>query len=182
MTAVEVVRLGVCGSTQADAHALLDERGEGAVVIVLARAQVAGRGRAGRRWQQPPGEALLMSVGANGPLPVSVLDQLARRSIDTLLAAIDDAAPGHRVCWRAPNDLVDESGRKLGGVLVDARTTGVEVDRLVIGVGLNLSGPHWHTDDGRAASSLLAAAPHADLDRIRATAPDQFVKLITLSA
>jgi BirA family biotin operon repressor/biotin-[acetyl-CoA-carboxylase] ligase len=82
-----------------------------------------------------PGSSLLLSVILRGeavPLgPLTpVAASLAVRAAVLQLAPIDCAL-------RWPNDVL-ASGRKLGGVLVELRTTEVEATA-IIGVGLNLS-------------------------------------------
>ena len=101
--------------------------------IVTAGEQTAGRGRTGRRWSAPAASALLCS-GILRPLE-------AHHSLLPLAVplAVCDAAEALapvecRVKW--PND-VWLSGRKLAGVLIEARPP----EWAVIGVGLNLSIP-----------------------------------------
>jgi biotin-(acetyl-CoA carboxylase) ligase len=119
-------------------------------------------GRDGRRWTNPPDgcDALMMSVALPGPLPVGVLERLPADIADIACAAL--AAHGADVQTDLPNDLVS-GGRKLGGVLIDARTQGDEVAALVIGVGINLGGDPFDVD-GVAATTAAAAGAH-DVDR-----------------
>jgi BirA family biotin operon repressor/biotin-[acetyl-CoA-carboxylase] ligase len=102
---------------------------------VLADVQTQGRGRFSRRWVAAPGTSLLLSVILRGEaVPLGPLSAVAAglgvRAAVTRLAPIDCALK-----W--PNDVL-ASGRKLGGILVELRTTGQEATA-VIGVGLNLS-------------------------------------------
>lgn len=154
---MRLVELDACASTQDEARALLEAGSE--AVAVSARSQRDGRGREGRAWQDPPGEALLLSVARRGPLPVSVLEDLPRRVATALLAAIGDGADDeHGVVWKAPNDLVAASdAAKVGGILVDARTVGDAVGSIIVGVGVNVAGPAFTTRDGRGATSLEQA-------------------------
>ena len=89
---------------------------------MVADVQTAGRGRLGRRWEAPPGTALLASF----VLPVHPLAVFAAG-----VAAAE--ACGHSVTLKWPNDLL-LGDRKLGGVLADARR-----GRVVAGIGVNLS-------------------------------------------
>ena len=89
--------------------------------VVVADHQTAGRGRLDRRWEAPPGTALL----ASWVMPVHPLAPLAAG----VAAAL---ACGDRVRLKWPNDLLLD-GRKLGGILVE-RTA----DRCVVGTGINL--------------------------------------------
>ena len=90
--------------------------------IVVADHQPAGRGRLDRRWEAPPGSALLVSfVFARHPL----------LSLAAGVAAAHACGPSVQLKW--PNDLlVDE--RKLGGILVETTP-----DRAICGIGINLT-------------------------------------------
>ncbi len=90
--------------------------------IVVAEHQTAGRGRLDRRWEAPPGTALLVSF----VLPLNPL-----LSVAAGVAAAE--ACGEKVRLKWPNDLLLD-GRKLGGILVEAK-----VDRAVCGIGINLA-------------------------------------------
>jgi BirA family biotin operon repressor/biotin-[acetyl-CoA-carboxylase] ligase len=103
---------------------------------ILARRQTAGRGRAGRGWVSPPGESLTVSVivpWPEGPgrvrVPVETGIALARGLSERWGVTI-------RLKW--PNDLVIER-KKVGGILVEARSGGEGGGYAVIGVGLNLT-------------------------------------------
>jgi BirA family biotin operon repressor/biotin-[acetyl-CoA-carboxylase] ligase len=90
--------------------------------IVVADHQTAGRGRLDRRWESPPGTALLVSF----VLPPDPLLSLAAG-----VAAAEACGAGVRLKW--PNDLL-LGGAKLGGILVEATPT-----KASCGIGINLS-------------------------------------------
>jgi BirA family transcriptional regulator, biotin operon repressor / biotin---[acetyl-CoA-carboxylase] ligase len=114
---MEVIRVDAVPSTQDVARQLP------VGTVVVAEHQTAGRGRLGRRWETPPGGALL----ASWVLPFHELAPLA--------AGVASArACGDAVRLKWPNDLLLD-GRKLGGILVER--TG---SRCVVGTGINL---HW---------------------------------------
>src|SRR5256886_7373123 len=76
--------------------------------IVIANHQTAGRGRLERRWEAPPGTALLASF---------VLHPNPLLSLAAGVAAADACGESVRLKW--PNDLL-LAGLNLGGVLVQA--------------------------------------------------------------
>jgi BirA family biotin operon repressor/biotin-[acetyl-CoA-carboxylase] ligase len=90
--------------------------------IVMADHQTAGRGRLERRWEAPPGTALLVSF---------VLDRNPLLSLAAGVAAAEACGPEVRLKW--PNDLL-LGDRKLGGILVE-----VAPDKAVCGIGINLT-------------------------------------------
>jgi len=90
--------------------------------VVVADHQTAGRGRLDRRWDAPPGSALLASF---------VLEPHALLSLAAGVAAAEASGPDVRLKW--PNDLMLR-GRKLGGILVE-----VSGGKAVVGIGINLT-------------------------------------------
>lgn len=146
------------GSTQDVLRSQLRAARDSDVRAVSAEHQRAGRGRQGRAWHSPAGDAVLLSVGRRGPWPAPRLDGLARRAVDAVLATVAALPGGGGVLvWNAPNDVIDAvSGAKVGGVLIDSRTTGAEVDELIVGVGINVGGAPFTLDDGRAVTTLEA--------------------------
>jgi BirA family biotin operon repressor/biotin-[acetyl-CoA-carboxylase] ligase len=130
----KVVRLGSVSSTQDIA------RGMPVGSIVVAQHQEAGRGRAGKRWEAPPGSALLASFVLR-PNPIL--------SLAAGVAAAEACGAEVRLKW--PNDLLLD-GRKLGGILVEA-TAG----KAVCGIGINLtSAPTGAARLDQPAEALLA--------------------------
>jgi BirA family transcriptional regulator, biotin operon repressor / biotin---[acetyl-CoA-carboxylase] ligase len=127
--------------------------------IVIADHQTAGRGRLDRRWEAPPGTALLVSF---------VLERHPLLSLAAGVAAAEACGPEVRLKW--PNDLL-LAGRKLGGILVEAGP-----DKAVCGVGINLT---W----APPGAAMLEQPRDSLLERLRARidnwtrAPDQDVLL-----
>ena len=90
--------------------------------MVVAEHQTAGRGRLDRRWEAPPGTALLASF----VLPPHPLSSLAAG-----VAVAEACGPHARLKW--PNDLLVD-GVKAGGILVEMTSA-----KAVVGVGINLT-------------------------------------------
>lgn len=139
------------GSTS-DAVRALAVRGAPHGTTVLAEHQFAGRGRHGRDWLDRPGAALLVSVllraPADGPrprtpggLPLLVGLSCAR--------AIRDVT-GLEVGIEWPNDLVVRD-RKVGGILCEGSAGPDGLDRVVVGIGINVLGVPAGMDPGTAA-------------------------------
>ncbi|MEO7197525.1 MAG: biotin--[acetyl-CoA-carboxylase] ligase [Solirubrobacterales bacterium] len=152
----------------------LAEAGAPSGTVVTAEEQSSGRGRAGRVWSAPAGEALLYSAILR-PLDLSHL----MRPLAVPLAVCEacEAVAPVRCMLKWPNDIwLDE--RKLAGVLIEARGS----DWAVIGVGVNLSiAPESFPADLRwPATSLghgvspetMRPALDAALSRWVAAAPD----------
>jgi len=117
-------------------------------ILVVARAQDAGRGRRGREWWSAP-RALLASLA----LPPPSADVLTLVPLVAGIALHDAIVHelGIITELKWPNDVLFDGG-KAGGVLSELKG-----DVLVVGCGLNL----WWPDAPECASSLLEA-DHGD--------------------
>ncbi len=103
--------------------------------VVIAAQQTAGRGQWGRQWQSTPG-GLYLSLALMPNLKASHSAQLTMCSswgIATALRHYDIP-----VCLKWPNDLL-LLGRKLGGILTEARVHQGHITKAVVGVGINWS-------------------------------------------
>jgi BirA family transcriptional regulator, biotin operon repressor / biotin---[acetyl-CoA-carboxylase] ligase len=132
--AARVLALQSCSSTMDVAHAVA---GDGAphATVVVAESQDAGRGRSGKSWSSARGAGVWASVLVRQPAsaPTGVL---SLRVGIALADALDRYAPAPtQLKW--PNDLMLH-GRKLAGVLTEARWRGAQLEWIVVGVGVNL--------------------------------------------
>jgi BirA family transcriptional regulator, biotin operon repressor / biotin---[acetyl-CoA-carboxylase] ligase len=135
--APRVVALAEVGSTMDVAHALA-AAGTPPGTIVLADAQTAGRGRAGRRWASHPGGGIWLTL-VERPTDAAAIDVLSLRLGLATAAAVERFTDGTvRLKW--PNDVYVED-RKLAGVLVEARWRDARPEWIAIGVGLNVVAP-----------------------------------------
>lgn len=157
---MRLLRFERLDSTQTEARAQA-EAGAPHGTVVLAEAQSAGRGRLDRRWDSPPGENLLFTVVLRPPVPVREAPLLTLGAAAGMALALDV-----RVKW--PNDLVDEEGRKLGGILAELETRGERVDFVLLGVGLNVNQtafPEWLPN--ATSLALRRGGPHDREDVLR---------------
>ena len=128
----------------------------------VAETQRAGRGRQGRAWVAPHGEALLFSVllrlscaPARLP-PLALVAGLAARD------AIARALPGVDVRLKWPNDVVVGT-HKIAGVLVEATLSGAKVDAVIVGIGINVHTRAFPEElAGNATSLALLGAREPD--------------------
>jgi BirA family biotin operon repressor/biotin-[acetyl-CoA-carboxylase] ligase len=104
--------------------------------VVVADRQTAGRGRQGRTWESPLGN-----------LYVSALLRPTAATLSSLLplaAGVAVAEGLERLGLRAqlkwPNDVV-MGDRKVGGILAESSATGLQVDWVVVGIGVNVRAP-----------------------------------------
>jgi BirA family biotin operon repressor/biotin-[acetyl-CoA-carboxylase] ligase len=130
---IRILRYERVGSTMDVAHELA-EQGAAGGTVVIAGEQLAGRGARGRTWHSPPG-GLWLSV-LYRPRVLGGLEVISLRIGLALAAALDTfAAVPVQLKW--PNDLM-LLGRKIGGILCEARWHGGQPGWVAAGVGLNV--------------------------------------------
>ncbi len=119
-------------STNAWAKTLKGREG----TLVVASEQTAGRGRLGREWISPRDKGIYVTLKLHPPIhpeKAMMLTQLMALGILRGLKAF--GASDVVVKW--PNDLVCR-GRKLVGILTEMTTEIEQIEKLVIGFGINL--------------------------------------------
>lgn len=106
--------------------------------LVIADHQTSGRGRDGRKWSSGSGRGIWITL-VERPSDTTGLEVLALRVGLRSARALDRFAPEPvRVKW--PNDLYVD-GRKLAGILIEARWREGRLEWVAIGVGVNVTAP-----------------------------------------
>ncbi len=123
-------------STNRALEALIDNGATGGSVVI-ASTQTAGRGQWGRSWQSPPG-GLYVSLALAPDLAIDRCFYFTLASAWGVATSLANLGIPARVKW--PNDIVIQ-GKKLGGVLAQARTSRTLVETVIIGLGLNCFNP-----------------------------------------
>lgn len=140
-------------STNSEAERLLASAAE-APFVVVSTEQTAGRGRMGRRWHSPDRGNLYASFAFRPEVPprdLSVITLCFGLSLARVLSAEIEAPV--RIKW--PNDLLI-AGRKVSGMLTEARIDADRTRDLVFGVGLNIAAEtnSWPEEVQRMATTL----------------------------
>jgi BirA family biotin operon repressor/biotin-[acetyl-CoA-carboxylase] ligase len=127
--------------------------------VVLSREQTAGRGRRGRVWHSPDEGNLYASFAFRPELPPRDMPPI------TLWLGLAVARSLRRqlelpVMVKWPNDLLLE-GRKLAGMLTEARIDADTMRDLVFGLGLNLRAEtrQWPAEVRAVATAVSAHLP-----------------------
>jgi len=164
-----VALLETVDSTNSEAERRL-AAGQEAPFAVLARTQSAGRGRLGRQWHSAPSGSLCLSLAFRPFIPPERLKPFTLWMGLALCAHVEQAH-GLRLGLKWPNDLQSPDGRKVAGMLTEARLDADSVRELVFGLGLNLAGqPKDFPAELRATAGTLEAALGRPLDVHRAAA------------
>ncbi len=138
----------------------LGDRGYGDGTLVLAGQQTAGRGRSGNSWYSPAGAGLYLSVLLDVAPGGGDWPRLLTLTAGVAIAEGLHAASGLPVQIKWPNDLVVSpvgavrGARKLAGILAEGRADGSRLDRLVLGVGINVRSVAWPDEISARATSL----------------------------
>lgn len=171
----------VTGSTNDD---LLEAGKQGAPhgTGLAARAQTAGRGRRGHKWDSTAGN-LLLSIVLRPCVNPAKFSGLAAVSGLAVLEALEKQGLANEIRLKWPNDLVAR-GRKLGGILVEAARDNEGKPFAVCGIGVNVNYTPQEVPDGGLAAiglsdlnesvptvnMLLDEAYHAVIDAVDAWA------------
>lgn len=152
VTDAKLTIVDVTGSTNDD---LLEAGKQGAPhgTGLAARAQTAGRGRRGHKWDSTAGN-LLLSIVLRPCVNPAKYSGLAAVSGLAVLEALEKQGLANEIGLKWPNDLVAR-GRKLGGILVEAARDNEGKPFAVCGIGVNVNYvPSEVPDGGLAAIGL----------------------------
>jgi len=105
-------------------------------MICLTDNQLKGRGQYERNWESSPNQNLTFTI-------VFMPGKAERLHVLTLTCAIAaveefDNISGIDPCLKWPNDII-LNGKKAGGLLTESVFSGNKLDRVLVGVGLNIN-------------------------------------------
>ncbi|KWT78230.1 biotin--[acetyl-CoA-carboxylase] ligase [Candidatus Magnetominusculus xianensis] len=125
-----------------------------AETVIIADAQVNGRGRFTRDWYSPPGVNISMSIALRpaDDVPAAALSLLNTAASLAVSRALR-AETGLDVWPKWPNDVYIGT-RKTGGILSESIILGGRVLRLIIGIGINVNTPGFPAGLKDKATSL----------------------------
>lgn len=138
--------------------------------VVIAESQTRGRGRMGREWHSVPGAGLWLSVILKCNIPpdkVTFLTSGAALAIANMLQQFIHLPA--EVKW--PNDVMIR-GRKVCGILVEARSNQPNVYVLGMGLNVNQARPDFPENLREIATSLRLERPgNRSMNRVRVLRP-----------
>lgn len=136
MNEIDLRWLDTTPSTQDTAHQLA---GLGAPhgTAVAAKVQTGGRGSRGRAWDSPLGGLWISVICRPGSgEAIEVVGLRVGLELADLVESL--VGPGGAVAIKWPNDLL-LSGKKVAGILAEARWQGNALGWVVVGIGMNVS-------------------------------------------
>lgn len=126
--------------------------------IVVAEAQVTGRGRLSRGWFSPFGKGIWLSVVLRppfGPMDAAKCTLMAAVGVNRAINKVTGAGCG--IKW--PNDIL-WNGRKIVGILTEMSAEMDAINYVVIGMGINVNIEEFPDDIAATAASLSFASGH----------------------
>jgi len=132
-----VQHCGVFRSLASSLDAIHDLGAQGAPAgsVVIAEEQTAGRGRDGRTWRSPVG-GVWLGMLVLPPFPDAGV--LSLRAGLVVADVVDELLGRERAALKWPNDVLVD-GRKLAGILCEARWQGEAPQWLALGIGINVA-------------------------------------------
>jgi BirA family biotin operon repressor/biotin-[acetyl-CoA-carboxylase] ligase len=130
--------------------------------LVLAESQNQGRGQSNRIWISNPGQNLTFSFYFQplSPRRLHTLTVIIAHSCVKVLNVITQKPI--KIKW--PNDLIF-NGQKIGGILVESELKGEVVEKLIIGIGINVNQQVFASDIPHATSLKCLMNNQEDVSR-----------------
>jgi BirA family transcriptional regulator, biotin operon repressor / biotin---[acetyl-CoA-carboxylase] ligase len=125
----------IIASTNATAR-LLGRQGHAEGTIVLADAQTAGRGQAGKVWISPPERNVYVSILLRPPLVPAQTPLISLLAAVALVDILQREGAACGIKW--PNDVLLHQ-RKVAGILTEMETHRDAVQFVVVGIGINVN-------------------------------------------
>ncbi len=121
-------------------------------LVVLAENQTKGKGTNGRVWYTNPEENLTFSFLLKSNCNIKKIENLTRIIAEVIVNVIKTTY-GYTLEIKYPNDIM-ASGKKLGGILTEGFTKGENVEKIIIGIGLNINQTKFPEEIKKIATSL----------------------------
>ncbi len=131
---LKIINLAKVGSTNNFAFQLA-EKGEKEVTVITAKEQTEGKGRGRKRWFSPAEGGIYASFILR---PLNPLKEIAYLPLIFAAAAAKLLSKFIEVKIKLPNDVIT-AGKKICGVLVEARSLKQKAEFVVAGIGINVN-------------------------------------------
>lgn len=167
---IKIVKLESVDSTNNYACKLA-EAGAKEITVVISKEQSKGKGRMGKFWSSPLNKGVYASFVLR---PTASLKDIYYLPLAFSLAASrllaknfkekEGVGKHHQIKIKLPNDVL-LSGKKIAGILVEAKTTGKKINFVVVGIGLNINSTKAELPP-KATSLYLATGKKYNLEEM----------------
>lgn len=121
-------------------------------ILIVANEQTKGRGRLGREWDSIKGNGIYMSLLIHPNIIPSEAIKITQVAVLSVLFALKELYDENfKIKW--PNDIVYKR-KKLSGILTEMTTELNKIEKLIIGVGINISQCEFNAELKDKAISL----------------------------
>ncbi len=131
--------------------------------IIFAEEQTNGRGRLQRNWISPKGKNLLFSIVLYPDFNVEKRSLLPFAGSLAVADAIEIVTGLSSTCkW--PNDVL-VNGKKVCGMLLESSTGNTSLEKIILGIGVNVNQEEF-PDDLKFKATSLKIESGVDVDRV----------------
>jgi len=121
-------------------------------ILIVADEQTKGRGRLGREWDSIKGDGIYMSLLIHPNIIPSDAIKITQVAVLSVLFALKDMYDeDFKIKW--PNDIV-YNGKKIAGILTEMTTELNKIEKLIIGIGININQNEFNVELKDKAISL----------------------------
>jgi BirA family transcriptional regulator, biotin operon repressor / biotin---[acetyl-CoA-carboxylase] ligase len=106
--------------------------------VLLAEKQLAGRGRMERVWYSHKDQNLTFSILLKGNKKINKKINLVNFAAALAVSFSIENLYQLRTELKWPNDVLI-SGKKVSGILIESSSSGSRIDRIVVGIGINVN-------------------------------------------
>ncbi len=105
--------------------------------VVVAEFQDSGKGRKGRRWVSPAYKGLYFSILLKRSIPITDILKLSL-FFSFVIRNVLQKLISNEIFIKWPNDLYINN-KKFGGILIETEIEGNEINRIIVGIGININ-------------------------------------------
>ncbi|MBL4745210.1 MAG: biotin--[acetyl-CoA-carboxylase] ligase [Flavobacteriaceae bacterium] len=162
---MKLIKLSAIGSTNAYLKELCQQEKQQSFTVVQTHKQSAGRGQLGTVWSSEEGKNLTFSVLVNF-LKFDVGDQFfISMAVSLALQQVLSTYVANDIKVKWPNDILAD-GQKIAGVLIENNLAGGHLNRVIIGIGLNVNQECFPKEVPNPTSLKLLSGKSFDLDLV----------------
>lgn len=122
-------------------------------VLIIAEEQTMGRGRLGREWSSPAGDGLWFTLVIRPEMDPSQAALITQIAASAVWQGIREVT-GIESAIKWPNDI-QIGARKVCGILTEMNAELGAIERLIVGIGINVNTPRMPDELAETATSLL---------------------------